>query len=87
MLCNLKVIPLPFPHNLLKVKVSSKPFIYIASQAPLQSTVSDFLQMVCEQNVKIIVMLYNKKVSKKKDEKVNVNLCTRYTKNKYFVFH
>jgi hypothetical protein len=50
-------------HIHFKVKVSNKPFIYIASQAPTQSTLSDFLQMIWEQNVKIVVMLYNKKVS------------------------
>lgn len=33
----------------------------------MQSTVSDFLQMIWEQDVKIVVMLYNKKVSLNKN--------------------
>ncbi|XP_028392980.1 tyrosine-protein phosphatase non-receptor type 21-like [Dendronephthya gigantea] len=47
--------------SFIKVKVSNKPFIFIATQSPMQSTMSDFLQMIWEQDVKIVVMLYNKK--------------------------
>ncbi|XP_046859105.1 tyrosine-protein phosphatase non-receptor type 21-like [Xenia sp. Carnegie-2017] len=47
--------------SFVKVKVSNKPFFYIATQAPTEATVSDFVQMIWEQDAKIIVMLYNKK--------------------------
>ncbi|XP_053317697.1 tyrosine-protein phosphatase non-receptor type 13 isoform X2 [Spea bombifrons] len=43
--------------SFIKMPVGNKEFVYIACQGPLPSTVSDFWQMVWEQNSTIIAMM------------------------------
>ena len=46
----------------LQLDVGSRTYHYIAAQGPMENTVSDFWQMVWEQNVRIIVAATDDKV-------------------------
>ena len=46
----------------LQLGVGSRTYHYIAAQGPMENTVSDFWQMVWEQNVRIIVAATDDKV-------------------------
>ena len=46
----------------LQLDVGARTYHYIAAQGPMENTVSDFWQMVWEQNVRIIVAATDDKV-------------------------
>lgn len=51
--------------DFVKLGVGSRTYHYIAAQGPMENTVSDFWQMVWEQNVRIIVAATDDKINSK----------------------